>query len=129
MEYGAAPARDPRTEEIIAAAIEVHRELGPGLLESMYEECLCRELKSRNIIFKRQVSIPITYKGDQLDCDYRIDLLVNDEVVVEIKAVEKILGVHEAQLLSYMKLLHKRIGLLINFCVPVLKDGIRRRVL
>jgi len=129
MEHGAAPARDPRTEEIIAAAIEVHRELGPGLLESMYEECICRELQSRNISFQRQVAIPIVYKGARLDCDYRIDLIVNEEVVVEIKAVEKILAVHEAQLLSYMKLLHKRVGLIVNFCVPVLKEGIRRRVL
>jgi GxxExxY protein len=121
--------RDPRTEAIIGAAIEVHRELGPGLLESIYEECLCRELRSRGTPFARQVPLPITYKGERLDCEYRVDLLVADEVVVELKAVERLLPIHEAQLLSYMKLLNKRIGLLIDFCVPVLKDGVRRRVL
>jgi len=129
MAFGAAASRDPRTEEIIGAAIEVHRELGPGLLESIYEECLCRELATRGIPFHRQVPLPVTYKGVKLDCDFRVDLVVFDEVVVELKAVESILPVHEAQLLSYMKLLQKRYGLLINFCVPALKDGIRRRIL
>ena len=122
-------ARDPRTDEIIAAAIEVHRHLGPGLLESAYEECLCRELQLRNVPFHRQIPLPVDYKGVKLDCGYRIDLLVNDEVILELKAIEKILPVHEAQLLSYLRLLNKRVGLLINFCVPVLKDGIVRRVL
>lgn len=121
--------RDPRTGAIIAAAIEVHRALGPGLLESVYEECLCRELELRGIPFVRQVPIPVEYKGVRSECGYRIDLLVKDEVVVEIKAVEAIHPVHEAQLLTYMKLSGKRVGLLINFCVPVLKDGIVRRVL
>ncbi|HSE48339.1 MAG TPA: GxxExxY protein [Terriglobales bacterium] len=129
MGFGSAAARDPRTEEILGAAIEVHRELGPGLLESIHEECLCRELKSRGVPFQRQVPLPITYKGERLDCDYRVDLVAFDEVVMELKAVEALLPVHEAQLLSYMKLLHKRYGLLINFCVPALKDGIRRRIL
>ena len=122
-------ARDPRTDEIIAAAIEVHRHLGPGLLESAYEECLCRELQLRNIPFHRQIPLPVDYKGVKLDCGYRIDLLVNDEVVLELKAIEKIHPVHEAQLLSYLRLSNKRVGLLINFCVPVLKEGIVRRVL
>src|SRR5438128_5700723 len=117
------------TEQIIGAAIEVHRHLGPGLLESAYEECLCRELQLRNIPFHRQIPLPVDYKGVKLDCGYRIDLLVNGEVVLELKAVEKILPVHEAQLLSYLRLLNKRVGLLINFCVPVLKEGIVRRVL
>jgi GxxExxY protein len=121
--------RDPRTEEIIAAAIEVHRHLGPGLLESAYEECLCHELHLRNIRFKRQIPLPVEYKGVLLDCSYKIDLLVNEEVILELKAVEKILPVHEAQLLSYMRLTNNRIGLLINFCVPLLKDGVIRRVL
>ena len=121
--------RDPRTDEIIAAAIEVHRHLGPGLLESAYEECLCRELQLRNVPFHRQIPLPVDYKGVKLDCGYRIDLLVNDEVILELKAIEKILPVHEAQLLSYLRLLNKRLGLLINFCVPVLKEGIVRRVL
>lgn len=122
-------ARDPRTGAIIAAAIEAHRALGPGLLESVYEECLCCELELRGIPFARQVPIPVEYKGVRSECGYRIDLLVQDEVVVEIKAVEAIHPVHEAQLLTYMKLSGKRVGLLINFCVPVLKDGIVRRVL
>ncbi len=122
-------ARDPRTGVIIAAAIEVHRALGPGLLESAYEECLCRELELRGIQFARPVAIPVEYKGVRSECGYRIDILVQDEVVVEIKAVEAIHPVQEAQLLTYMKLSGKRVGLLINFCVPVLKDGIVRRVL
>ena len=122
-------SRDPRTGAIIAAAIEVHRALGPGLLESVYEECLCRELELRGIPFARQVPIPVEYKGVCSECGYRIDVLVQDEVVVEIKAVEAVHPVHQAQLLTYMKLSGKNVGLLINFCVPVLKDGIARRVL
>jgi GxxExxY protein len=129
MAFGTAAARDPKTEQIIGAAIEVHRELGPGLLESVYEECLCREFRARGIPFQRQVPLPIAYKGERLDCEFRVDLVAFDEVVVELKAVEALLPVHEAQLLSYMKLLRKRYGLLIKFCVPVLKDGIRRRIL
>ena len=124
-----APVRDPRTSEIIAAAIEVHRQLGPGLLESTYEECLCRELQLRNIPFERQVALPLEYKGVRVECGYRIDVIVNDEVVVEIKAAEAIHPVFEAQLLTYLKLTGKHVGLLINFNVPVLKDGIMRRVL
>ena len=102
---------------------------GPELLESVYEECLCRELELRGIPFARQVAIPVEYKGVCSECGYRIDALVQDEVVVEIKAVEAIHPVHEVQLLTYMKLSGKKVGLLINFCVPVLKDGIVRRVL
>jgi GxxExxY protein len=120
---------DPRTHDIIAAAIEVHRALGPGLLESVYEECLCRELELRGIPFRKQVPIPIIYKGVHAECGYRIDILVREEVVIEVKAVEAIHPVHEAQLLTYMRLADKHVGLLINFCVPVLKDGIVRRVL
>ena len=117
------------TEGIIGAAIEVHRALGPGLLESAYEECLCRELSLRQIPFERQRPLPVEYKGLSLDCGYRIDLLVADTVVVEIKAVESLLPIHEAQLLTYLKLGGWKVGLLINFNVPVLKRGIRRRVL
>jgi GxxExxY protein len=117
------------TEAIIGAAIEVHRALGPGLLESAYEECLCRELSLRKIPFERQRALPLQYKGMSLDCGYRVDLLVADKVVVEIKAVEALLPIHEAQLLTYLKLGGWQVGLLINFNVPVLKDGIRRRVL
>jgi GxxExxY protein len=117
------------TEQIIGAAIEVHRALGPGLLESAYEECLCRELSLREIPFERQRPLPVEYKGTTLDCGYRLDLLVMGTVVVEIKAVECIEPIHEAQLLTYMKLGGLKLGLLINFNVPVLKDGIRRRIL
>jgi len=117
------------TEAIIGSAIEVHRALGPGLLESAYEECLCREMDLRRIPFERQRPLPVEYKGLRLDCGYRLDLLVSDRVVVEIKAVESLLPVHEAQLLTYLKLGGWKVGLLINFNVPVLKQGIRRRVL
>jgi len=117
------------TESIIGAAIEVHKTIGPGLLESAYEECLCRELTLREIPFERQRPLPVEYKGIRLDCGYRIDLLVAGAVVVEIKAVDAIAPIHEAQLLTYMKLGAWRLGLLINFNVPVLKDGIRRRIL
>ncbi len=117
------------TEQVIAAAIEVHRALGPGLLESVYEECLCKELSLREIPFIRQSGLPVKFKGSQLECGYRIDLLVADTLVIEIKAVEAILPVHEAQLLTYMKLGGWKIGLLINFNVALLKQGIRRRVM
>jgi GxxExxY protein len=117
------------TGAIIGSAIEVHRGLGPGLLESAYEECLCRELSLRNVPFERQRPLPVEYKGVRLDCGYRLDLLVADTVVVEIKAVADVLPIHEAQLLTYLKLGGWKVGLLINFNVPVLKRGIRRRVL
>jgi len=118
------------TEAIIGAAIEVHRALGPGLLESAYEECLCHELALRGIPFERQKQLAIEYKGVKLECGYRLDLLVMNQVVVEIKAVEEILPVHEAQLLSYLRLGGWKVGLIINFHVPALKQGgIRRRVL
>jgi GxxExxY protein len=117
------------TERIIGAAIEVHKELGPGLLESAYEECLCRELLARGIHFERQRELPITYKGEAVDCGYRLDLVIDGEVVVELKAVEAISKLHEAQLLTYMKLGGYRIGMLINFNVPLLKDGIKRHIL
>ncbi len=103
--------------------------MGPGLLESAYEECLCYELSSRGVHFERQVPIPLIYKGLPLHCGYQMDLVVEEEVVVELKSIEKILPVHEAQLLTYMKLAHKRVGLLINFNVALLKNGIVRRVL
>jgi GxxExxY protein len=121
--------RDSRTSPIIASAIEVHRHLGPGLLESAYEECLCHELHLRNITFERQVSLPVLYKGLPLDCGYQIDLIVQDEVVLELKSIEKILPIHQAQLLTYMKLAKKSVGLLINFNMPLLTQGIIRRVL
>lgn len=117
------------TRQIIGAAIEVHRSLGPGLLESAYEACLAEELRVRQVPFVEQRPLPVTYKGRYLDCGYRLDLLVANQVVIEVKAVEAILPVHEAQLLSYLRLGGWKVGLLINFNVPVLKDGIKRRVL
>lgn len=122
-------AERPLTHEIIAAAIDVHQALGPGLLESAYQICFCRELELRNIPFCQQVDVPVTYKGVKLDCGYRIDLVVDEKIIVELKAIQEILPVHEAQLLTYLRLTGRRIGLLINFNVPVLKNGIRRRVL
>ncbi len=116
------------TEKIIGCAIEVHRSLGPGLLESAYEECLCYELTQLGVAFQRQVPLSVVYKGVNLECGYRMDLVVEDSVVVEIKAIEKILPVHEAQLLSYLKLHNQRVGLLINFHVPILKNGLKRIV-
>jgi GxxExxY protein len=114
------------TESIIGAAIEVHRHLGPGLLETAYEECLCRELSLQNVPFKKQFPLPVVYKEITLDCSYRLDLLVEERVVVEIKAIEVLLPIHDAQLLTYLKLGGWKIGLLINFNVPLLKDGIHR---
>jgi len=120
---------DQITEQIIGAAIEVHRALGPGLLESAYEECICHELSLRDIQFKRQIPLPVEYKGIKLDCGYRLDLLAVDTVVVEIKAVDTLLPIYEAQLLTYLKLGNWRVGLLINFNETVLKHGIKRMVL
>jgi GxxExxY protein len=114
------------TDKIIGCSINVHRVLGPGLLESAYEECLCYELSQIELKFERQVSLPVIYKGVRLDCGYRMDLVVGNLVIVEIKAIERVLPVHEAQLLSYLKLAGKPLGLLINFHVSVLKSGLRR---
>ena len=118
------------TEQIIGAAIEVHRALGPGLLESAYEECSCHELHLRGLQFLRQVPLPVEYKGVKLDCGYRLDLVVDDSVVLELKCVEHVMPVHEAQLLTYLKLTGKRVGLILNFNVPTLvRGGIVRKVL
>ena len=111
---------------VIGAAIEVHKALGPGLLESVYEECLCRELNLRGIPYQRQKEIPIEYKGSKLDCGYRIDILVAETLILEIKACESLQRIHEAQLLTYLKLTGLKVGLVINFNVPVLKEGIKR---
>lgn len=116
------------TEVVIGCAIEVHRALGPGLLESAYEECLCYELSCKNVRFDRQKSLPLCYKEVQLEAGYRLDLLVDNRLVVELKCVEKILPVHEAQLMTYLRLAKVKTGLIINFFTPVLKDGIRRIV-
>lgn len=117
------------TKAVIGSAIEVHRALEPGLLESAYEECLARELTIRQVPFSKQRPLPVEYKGLRLDCGYRLDLLVADAVVVEIKAVEALLPIHQAQVLTYLRLGGWHVGLLINFNVPVLKQGIRRLVL
>lgn len=117
------------TAAIIGAAIEVHRTLGPGLLESAYSQCLCRELQLRGVSFERERPLPLEYKQLHLQCGYRLDLLVDNCVVVEVKAVEALSPVHEAQLLTYMRLGGWHIGLLINFNVAVLKQGIRRKIL
>ncbi len=114
---------------IINCSIRVHKELGPGLLESVYEVCLMKELLAEGLSVKRQVALPVKYRGEKIDLDFKIDLLVEDEVIVELKAVDVILPVHEAQLLTYLKLAEKQLGLLINFNTKLLKDGIRRFVL
>jgi GxxExxY protein len=117
------------TEKIIGSAIEVHRAIGPGLFESVYEECLCQEMTLRGLKFRRQILVPVIYKGVEIDCKYRLDLLVEELVVVELKTVDRVLPIHEAQLLTYMQLLSKPVGLIINFKVPALRHSIVRRVL
>ena len=117
------------TELIIQSAIEVHRTLGPGLLESAYEECLCYEIYLRGVPLERQKALPLVYKGLKLDCGYRMDLVVAERVVVELKCVDKILPIHEAQVLTYLKLSGLQTGLILNFHTHVLKDGIKRLVL
>ena len=117
------------TSQVIGAAIEVHRVLGPGLLESAYQACMCQELTLRKLSFEQQKSIPLEYKGTLLDCGYRLDLIVANKIIVELKTVEQILPVHEAQLLTYLKLTGCKVGLIINFNVSVLKHGIKRMVL
>jgi len=121
--------RNGVTGQVIGAAIEVHRALGPGLLESAYQECLCRELGLRGVPFRRQLALPVEYKGLTLACSYRLDILVADCVVVEVKSIAAIEPVHEAQLMTYLRLGGWKLGLLINFNVPILKSGIRRRIL
>ena len=119
---------DGLSKEIIGAAIEVHRTLGPGLLESAYEACLCHELELRGVTYERQVALPVTYKGIRLDCGYRLDIVVQELVIIELKAVERIESIHEAQLLTYLRLTNLWLGLLINFNVPILHQGIKRLV-
>jgi GxxExxY protein len=114
------------THDIVGAAIEVHRRLGPGLLESAYETCLCRELYLREIEFLQQVALPVQYRGLNLDCGYRLDILVEQSVIIEVKALSRVLPVHRAQVLTYLKLTGLRIGLLINFNVDVLRHGVYR---
>ena len=120
--------KDPLTSKIIECAIEVHRELGPGLLETAYEKCLCYELQKAGFVVESQIDMPVVYKEVELDCGYRLDVVVNREVILELKTVDKLLPIHEAQLLTYLRLARIRIGLLLNFNVPCLKDGIKRMV-
>ena len=121
--------RDPLTRLVIGAAIEVHREIGPGLLESIYQSCMQRELLLRQVEFIPKAKVPLVYKGEPLDTELEMDLYLPNQLVVELKAVETLLPVHEAQLLTYLKLSKTHVGLLINFHVPVLKDGLKRMVL
>ncbi len=120
---------DALSNKVIGCAIEVHRNLGPGLLESTYEQCLAHELKIAEIPFKLQCPLPVEYKGVKLDCGYRIDLFVDNSIIVELKSVDNVLPIHQAQLLTYMKLSGIKIGLLMNFNVQYLKSGIKRMVL
>lgn len=121
-------AHEALTERIIGCAIEVHRHTGPGLLEAIYDACLIDELNAAQLRFERQRALPVTYKGRRLDGNFRIDFIVEDAVVVELKSVERILDVHKAQVITYLKLSGLPVGLLINFNVPVLRNGIRRLV-
>jgi GxxExxY protein len=115
-----------RTHDVVGAAIAVHRHLGPGLLESAYESCLCRELLLRGIAFERQVPLPVEYRGLRLDCGYQLDIIAENSIIVEVKSVRKVLPVHRAQVLTYLKLTNLRIGLLINFNVELLRSGLYR---
>jgi GxxExxY protein len=117
------------SKRIIGLAIDVHRQLGPGLLESAYEECLCFELKQAGVAFVRQAPLPVVYKDVRLDCGYRLDIVAEREVIIEIKSVERLLPIHDAQILTYLRLSGCRVGLLLNFNVLLLKDGLRRFVL
>ncbi len=135
MRFRQAPRRGTKLEfdelshRVIGCAIEVHRHLGPGLLESAYEQCLAYELSRSRIAFQLQALQPVRYKEMMLDCGYRIDMLIENQMIVELKSIDKVLGIHEAQLLTYMRLAEIKIGLLINFNVPVLKEGVKRFVL
>lgn len=120
------PETEAMAAKVVEAAFRVHSALGPGLLESVYEACLCRELSKQDITFQTQVSLPVVYDGLRLDAGLRLDMLVAEAIIIELKAVERMLPLFEAQLLTYLKLTGLRLGLLINFNVPLIKDGIRR---
>ncbi|HEX3971797.1 MAG TPA: GxxExxY protein [Stellaceae bacterium] len=122
------PEHDEIARQIVDSALSVHRSLGPGLLESVYEQCLAYELRSRSLRVVSQVPLPVHYREVQIEIGFRIDMVVNDLVLIEVKAVERVLAVHEAQLLTYLKLSGKHLGLLINFNVPLIRDGIRRLI-
>jgi GxxExxY protein len=118
--------RNQLSGKILDACLQVHKELGPGLLESVYEICLCKELSMRNLEYKRQVYVPVVYKNEQLEADFRLDIIVENEIIIELKAVEVLLPVHTAQVITYLKLYNKRLGLLINFNTNKLIDGFKR---
>ena len=120
---------DRLTERVIGLAIEVHRQLGPGLLESAYEECLCFELRRAELAFRRQVALPVVYKSVRLDCGYRLDVVVEERLILELKTVERLLPIHEAQVITYLRLSGIPAGLLLNFNTAVLKQGLRRLML
>ncbi|MAX24116.1 MAG: GxxExxY protein [Phycisphaeraceae bacterium] len=126
---GTETQRDTLTEKVIGLAIQVHRTLGPGLLESVYQSCLCHELAQHGLRFKSEIELPVLYKGMKLDQGFRIDILVEDSLILELKTVEQLRPIHEAQLLTYLKLAQCPVGLLINFNVDLLKNGIKRLVL
>ena len=117
------------SNQVIGCAIEVHRHLGPGLLESTYQQCLARELSLQDIAFEMEVSLPVNYKGVNLDCGYRIDFLIEQQLILELKSVETLTDIHYAQLLTYMKLMRKSVGLLVNFNAETIKKGLKRIVL
>ncbi len=117
------------SERVIGLAIEVHRNLGPGLLESIYEACLCFELLRATIPFARQAALPVVYKDNRLDCGFRVDIQVEDAIIIEIKSIERLSAIHEAQMLTYLRLSGRKIGLLMNFNAVTLKDGLRRFIL
>ena len=117
------------SERVIGLAIEVHRQLAPGLLESTYEECLCFELQQAGVPFARQLPLTVVYKGTRLECGYRIDIAVDDDIILEIKAIERFLAIHDAQMLTYLRLSGRKVGLLMNFNVTMIKHGLRRFVL
>lgn len=116
------------SQKIIESCIEVHRELGPGLMESVYEICVEKVMMKAGLCVQRQVLLPVTFKGEKLNKEFILDILINDMIILELKSVETLLPVHEAQLVTYLKLANKKLGLLINFNVPLLKDGIRRKI-
>jgi GxxExxY protein len=122
-------SHDPLTDRVIGLAIDVHRGLGPGLLESAYEECLCYELQTAGLAFARQVPLPVIYKGVRLECGYRPDVVVDNSLVLELKTVERLMPVHDAQMLTYLRLGSFRTGLILNFHAALLRDGIKRLVL
>jgi GxxExxY protein len=128
IRHSISPELEALAEKVVDAAFQVHKTLGPGLLESVYETCLCHELSARNIPYKHQVELPLVYNGVRIDSGLRLDVMVADKIILELKSVEKMIPLYEAQLLTYLKLTDLRLGFLINFNVPLLKEGIKRMI-